>query len=186
MFNVVPSEALQTEFQKLFTFTGSLDVIRNAVPGHAIKVSVSVCIDSTILQFCNCHFFHMVGQLWHILAHRYVLRSVVTVVYFIAEVKWNNPCNGKYVFTHIWMIVTSLQISISKLSFHKSYRTQFALKACARNRNHFRSPFEYPSADGTIIVSRLTLYVRGPRYFGLSPGHQQPWYWLYRIGSSLS
>ena len=46
----------------------------------------------------------------------------------------------------------------------------------------------------------LTLNVRGPRYLGLtrslswllmpwlltSPGHQQPWYWLCRIGRLLS
>ena len=46
----------------------------------------------------------------------------------------------------------------------------------------------------------LTLNVRGPRYLGLtrsiswllmpwlltSPGHQQPWYWLCRIGRFLS
>ena len=45
-----------------------------------------------------------------------------------------------------------------------------------------------------------TLNVRGPSYLGLtrsiswllmpwllaSPGHQQPWYWLYRMGRSLS
>ena len=49
-------------------------------------------------------------------------------------------------------------------------------------------------------IFHLTLYVRGPSYLGLtrsiswllmpwllaSPGQQQPWYWLCRIGSSLS
>ena len=49
-------------------------------------------------------------------------------------------------------------------------------------------------------VNELTLNVRGPSYLGLtrsvswllmhwlltSPGHQQPWYWLCRIGRFLS
>ena len=50
------------------------------------------------------------------------------------------------------------------------------------------------------VPYRLTLSVRGPSYLGLtrsiswllmpwlltSPGHQQPWYWLYRICLSIS
>ena len=50
------------------------------------------------------------------------------------------------------------------------------------------------------ITTMLTLNVRGPSYFGLtrsiswllmpwlltSPGHQQPWYWLCRMGWLLS
>ena len=52
---------------------------------------------------------------------------------------------------------------------------------------------------GTSHVTMLTLNVRGPRYLGLprsilwllmpwlltSPGHQQPWYWFYRISRSF-
>ena len=51
-----------------------------------------------------------------------------------------------------------------------------------------------------LILGMLTLNVRGPSYLGLtrsiswllmpwlltSPGHQQPWYWLCRIGRFLS
>ena len=55
--------------------------------------------------------------------------------------------------------------------------------------------------DGWVKpLSKLTLNVRGPSYLGLtrsiswllmpwlltSPGHQQPWYWLCRIGGFLS
>ena len=54
--------------------------------------------------------------------------------------------------------------------------------------------------SGIDDIFRLTLNVRGPSYLCLtrsiswllmpwlltSPGHQQPWYWLYRICTSLS
>ena len=57
-----------------------------------------------------------------------------------------------------------------------------------------------PRANELRLMRILTLNVRGPSYLGLtrsiswllmpwlltSPGHQQPWYWLYRICRSWS
>ena len=62
------------------------------------------------------------------------------------------------------------------------------------------SPARRPAIIWTNAGILLTLNVRGPSYLGLtrsiswllvprllaSPGHQQPWYWLCRIGRSLS
>ena len=66
------------------------------------------------------------------------------------------------------------------------------------------SPLSKPNVCQNIhnvkVTPNVTLNVRGPRYLGLtrsiswllmpwlltSPGHQQPWYWLCRIGRFLS
>ena len=62
------------------------------------------------------------------------------------------------------------------------------------------SMFECVNYSFKAIPLHLTLNVRGPSYLGLtrsiswllmpwlltSPGHQQPWYWLCRIGGFLS
>ena len=62
------------------------------------------------------------------------------------------------------------------------------------------SPINYLHPGDASLNFQLTLNVRGPSNLGLdrsiswllmprllsSPGHQQPWYWLCRIGMSLS
>ena len=67
------------------------------------------------------------------------------------------------------------------------------------------SPYKFRKNSYAMLSSCstlpcLTLNVRGPSYLGLSrsiswllmpwlltsPGHQQPWYWQYRIGTFLS
>ena len=62
------------------------------------------------------------------------------------------------------------------------------------------SQMDINEIDIDLMARRLTLNVRWPSYLGLtrsiswllmpwlltSPGHQQPWYWLCRIGRFLS
>ena len=59
----------------------------------------------------------------------------------------------------------------------------------------FDTSFWYGWNSINFVFLILTLNVRGPSYLGLTrsipwlhswPGHQQPWYWLCRIGRSLS
>ena len=122
-------------------------------------------------------------------------------------------CSGRYrnitvfrdwinnFFTHFCADYTAEYKTTSLTQTHlASFRYQYMLwwvpdinTAFTEWTWHLQLPYMDP-------VSQLTLNVRGPSYLGLtrsiswllmpwlltSPGHQQPWYWLCRIGGFLS
>ena len=80
------------------------------------------------------------------------------------------------------------------------YRKYFIHTPSFRNDTQGVSKLFSDTDNFLIMQANLTLNVRGPSYLGLtrsiswllmpwlltSPGHQQPWYWLCRIGRFLS
>ena len=90
------------------------------------------------------------------------------------------------VVNYVWVVLSRLKYFITEI-FPSSFLFQIFTKI-----NFHKYSF--------ILCSILTLNVRGPSYLSLtrsiswllmpwlltSPGHQQPWYWLCRIGRFLS
>ena len=94
-----------------------------------------------------------------------------------------NLCDNEQILSHFSHTVLSLLQAPYPKDAHHWWMTFFLI---AHNRS--------------ASLKHLTLSVRGPSYLGLtrsiswllmpwlltSPGHQQPWYWLRRIGRFLS
>ena len=97
-----------------------------------------------------------------------------------------------------YVLARSREISLSSLRLMPY--SEILLKYVHKYRPVLSLPYETSLRTIIWMLKRLTLNVQGPSYLGLnrsiswllmpwlltSPGHQQPWYWLYSICRSFS